>query len=80
MAIIGGTFTLASYTYWVRERGWRAVPWIPTMRTDAAVGYVLTGVFMICMLVIGATFLYGTGTSIEDEALMRGIVLQVAGA
>ncbi len=71
MAIIGGvggTFTLASYTYWVRERGWRAAPWIPTMRTDAAVGYILTGVFMVSMLVIGATFLYGTGASIEDES------------
>lgn len=71
MAIIGGvggTFTLASYTYWVRERGWRGVPWIPTMRTDAAIGYILTGVFMISMLVIGATFLYGTGTSIEDDS------------
>ena len=65
---VGGTYTLASYTYWVRERGWRRVSWIPTMRTDAAVGYILTGLFMISMLVIGAEFLFGTGTSIEDEA------------
>lgn len=70
MAIIGGvggTFTLASYTYWVRERGWRQTSWIPTMRTDAAVGYILTGLFMISMLVIGSEFLFGTGTNIEGE-------------
>jgi Mn2+/Fe2+ NRAMP family transporter len=64
---VGGTYTLASYTYWVRERGWRQVSWIPTMRTDAAVGYVLTGLFMISMLIIGAEFLFGTGRSIESE-------------
>jgi Mn2+/Fe2+ NRAMP family transporter len=71
MAIIGGvggTYTLASYTYWVRERGWRRTGWIPTMRTDAAAGYILTGVFMISMLIIGSEFLFGTGTSIEDES------------
>ncbi len=70
MAIIGGvggTYTLASYTYWVRERGWRQTAWIPTMRTDAAVGYILTGLFMISMLVIGSEFLFGTGTNIEGE-------------
>jgi len=64
---VGGTYTLASYTYWVRERGWRQVSWIPTMRTDAAVGYILTVVFMISMLIIGAEFLFGTGRSIESE-------------
>lgn len=64
---VGGTYTLASYTYWVRERGWRGSSWIPMMRTDAAIGYVLTGVFMIAMLIIGAEFLFGTGTSIESE-------------
>jgi Mn2+/Fe2+ NRAMP family transporter len=71
MAIIGGvggTYSLAAYTYWVRERGWRQVSWIPTMRTDAAFGYILTGLFMISMLVIGSEFLFGTGTSIEDES------------
>jgi Mn2+/Fe2+ NRAMP family transporter len=64
---VGGTYTLASYTYWVRERGWRQASWIPTTRTDAAVGYVLTGLFMISMLIIGTAFLFGTGTSIESE-------------
>jgi len=31
------------------------------------VGYILTGVFMISMLIIGAEFLFGTGRSIESE-------------
>ncbi|QIN81354.1 divalent metal cation transporter [Rubrobacter tropicus] len=64
---VGGTFTLVSYTYWVRERGWRRPAWIPMMRTDLAVGYIMTGVFMVAMLVIGAELLFANGTSIEGE-------------
>lgn len=50
---VGGTFTLVSYTYWVRERGWRRPSWLPMMRTDLGVGYIVTGLFMVAMLVIG---------------------------
>ena len=64
---VGGTFTLVSYTYWVRERGWRRPSWIPMMRTDLAVGYIMTGVFMVAMLVIGAELLFANGSSISDE-------------
>jgi len=64
---VGGTFTLVSYTYWVRERGWRRPSWIPMMRTDLGVGYIMTGVLMVAMLVIGAELLFASGTSIGDE-------------
>ena len=64
---VGGTFTLVSYTYWVRERGWRRPSWIPMMRTDLGVGYVMTGIFMVAMLVIGAELLFANGSSIGDE-------------
>lgn len=63
---VSGTFTLASYPYWVRERGWRRSSWIPMMRTDLIVGYVVTAVFMVSMLIIGTEFLFGTGTNISD--------------
>ena len=64
---VSGAFTLASYPYWVRERGWRRSSWIPTMRTDLGVGYVVTAVFMVAMLIIGAGFLFGTGTTISGS-------------
>lgn len=56
---VSGTFTLAAYPYWVRERGWRR------SGTDLIVGYVVTAVFMISMLIIGTEFLFGTGTNIS---------------
>jgi Mn2+/Fe2+ NRAMP family transporter len=37
------------------------------MRLDSGVGFVITGLFMISMLIIGASFLYGTGTNISGE-------------
>ncbi len=65
---VGGTFTLVSYTYWVRERGWRRAAWIPMMRTDLAVGYIATGLFMIAMLVVGAELLFVSGEGIDGES------------
>lgn len=65
---VGGTIGIASYGYWVRERGWRDSSWIPMMRFDSGVAYVLTGIFVLAMVIIGAQFLFGTGKSISDEA------------
>ncbi|WP_119065959.1 Nramp family divalent metal transporter [Rubrobacter indicoceani] len=65
---VGGTFTLASYPYWARERGWSRPEWIPTMRVDIGVGYVVTGLFMVAMLVIGAELLFASGEGIEGES------------
>lgn len=64
---VSGTYSLASYTYWVRAKGWRQSSWIPMMRVDSSVGYIVTALFMISMLIIGASFLYGTGTNISGE-------------
>jgi Mn2+/Fe2+ NRAMP family transporter len=64
---VGGTFTLVSYTYWVRERGWRRPSWIPMMRTDLGVGYLVTAIFMVAMLVVGAELLFVSGESISGE-------------
>src|SRR3712207_5654207 len=64
---VGATFTLASYNYWVRERGWASPPWIPTMRLDLGVGYALTALFMVAMLVVGAELLFAGGEGISGE-------------
>jgi len=64
---VGGTITLASYGYWLREKRWRGSSWIGTMRTDALVAYAVTTLFIVAMLVIGVGFLFGTNTSIADE-------------
>ncbi|MBK1786000.1 Nramp family divalent metal transporter [Prauserella cavernicola] len=62
---IGGSQALAFYPYWVRDRGWNSPKWIPMMRIDLGSGYVVTGVFMVAMMFVGAGLLYGTGQDIS---------------
>ena len=69
---VGGTITMASYGYWLREKGWKGKQWIAAMRTDAKIAYILTGLFTLAGLIIGAQFLMGTGVSIrDDEGLIK---------
>lgn len=65
---IGGIYSLVYYPSWANERGWRTSSWIPVMRMDVGVGYLVTVVFMVAMLIVGFEFLSGTGASISDEA------------
>jgi Mn2+/Fe2+ NRAMP family transporter len=55
---VGGTITMAAYGYWVNAKGWRTPAWIRVMRLDNRVGYLLTGVFVMAMIVLGAELLF----------------------
>lgn len=69
---VGGTITMASYGYWLTEKGWKGKEWVSAMRLDAKVAYTLTALFTLAGLVIGAQFLAGTGVSIrDDEGLVK---------
>ena len=58
---------MVSYGYWLKEKGWSGKSWIPFMRFDSKVGYIMTAVFCLSVLVIGAEFLYGTGNKLSGE-------------
>lgn len=64
---VGGTITLAAYGYWIGVKGWRGPQWMAVMRLDNRVGYVMTGIFVIAMLIVGAELLHASGV-----ALARG--------
>jgi Mn2+/Fe2+ NRAMP family transporter len=64
---VGATITLASYGYWLRDKGWSGSDWLPTMRLDLLVAYVLTPVFMVSMLIVGAQFLHGAAEGLDSE-------------
>lgn len=63
---VGGTITLAAYGYWLQEKGWRTPRWMKVMRIDNAMAYVISGVFVISMLVVGAELLHASGLAIAD--------------
>jgi Mn2+/Fe2+ NRAMP family transporter len=67
---VGGTITMAAYGYWTLAKGWRGPRWLPMMRTDNAVGYVTTGIFVIAMLIVGAELLHGQEVISGDKGLL----------
>jgi Mn2+/Fe2+ NRAMP family transporter len=55
---VGGTITLAAYGYWLREKGWDTPRFMRVMRIDNTVAYVVTGLFVVATLIVGAELLY----------------------
>lgn len=69
---VGGTITLAAYGYWLREKGWYTPKWMKVMRLDNRMAYVITGIFVVSMLVVGAEVVRAAGVAISagDEGLL----------
>lgn len=67
---VGGTITMAAYGYWMFAKGWRGTGWLSMMRLDNAVGYVMTGVFVVAMLIVGSTMLFGQNLTESDSGLL----------
>ncbi len=61
MGGVGGSVTMLSYGYWIRQKGWNGSSWITTVRRDLGIGYLLTAIFGAAMLVLAATALVGLG-------------------
>jgi Mn2+/Fe2+ NRAMP family transporter len=59
MGGVGGSVTLLAYGYWIREKGWRGRSAAPTVRLDLTIGYGLTGLFGVAMLLLAAAVLGG---------------------
>ncbi|MFD1717642.1 Nramp family divalent metal transporter [Georgenia deserti] len=64
---VGGTITLAAYGYWLREKGWAAAGWMKVMRLDNTMAYVVTGIFVIAVMVMGVELLYSANLAISTD-------------
>ena len=67
---VGGTITMAAYGYWMIAKGWKGTGWLSMMRLDNAVGYTMTAIFVIAMLIVGAEMLLGQDLTAGDEGLL----------
>ena len=67
---VGGTITMAAYGYWMFAKGWKGTGWLSMMRLDNAVGYLMTGVFVVAMLIVGSTILFGQNLTKGDSGLL----------
>ncbi|WP_230279467.1 Nramp family divalent metal transporter [Croceicoccus sp. Ery15] len=63
---VGGTVTTAAYGYWAQAKGWNGTGWLPLMRVDNAVAYILTGVFVVAMMIVGAELLYAASIALQS--------------
>lgn len=68
---VGGSLTMASYGYWLQENRWTGPSFIRAVRFDSAVAYIVTALFTLSLLVLGAGLLYGTDFNISGE---KGLV------
>lgn len=57
MGGVGGSVTLLSYGYWIAEKQWSGSERLVDCRVDLAVGYALTALFGVAMLVLAAVAL-----------------------
>jgi Mn2+/Fe2+ NRAMP family transporter len=64
---VGGTVTLLSYAYWMREKGWSGREWLRGARFDLAVGYVLTGIFGVAIILLAGQVLFPRGIRIAGS-------------
>jgi Mn2+/Fe2+ NRAMP family transporter len=64
---VGGTVTLLSYGYWIREAGRTGAEGLKACRLDLGVAYVATAVFGMAMILIGSRI--RVGSSGADVAL-----------
>ncbi|MFL4475120.1 Nramp family divalent metal transporter [Paeniglutamicibacter sp. MACA_103] len=64
MGGVGMSIGLLSYGYWLRDRGWSGSGWIGAMRLDLVIGYGMTFIFMLAMMIVGAAFLQNGGTEV----------------
>jgi Mn2+/Fe2+ NRAMP family transporter len=68
---VGGTVTLLSYGYWIADRGRRGAEGLLACRIDLGVGYAMTALFGVSMIVIGSRVaITGQGA---------GVALDIAG-
>ena len=54
MGGVGGTLTILSYSYWMRERGRNGPEHLTTCRVDLAVGYAFTAIFGVGLIIIAS--------------------------
>lgn len=68
MGGVGGTVTILCYGYWIAEEGRHGPSLLKFCRIDLGVGYLMTAIFGIAMVVIGSTVTAsGTGAGLIVE-------------
>ncbi len=74
---VGGSVTLLSYGYWIREAGRKGMGGLRDSRLDLAIGYIMTSLFGVAMLIIGSRLELKPGSegiALELAAQLEGVM------
>jgi Mn2+/Fe2+ NRAMP family transporter len=86
---VGGTVTVLCYGYWIRETGRTSREDLRVCRIDLGVGYAVTALFGMAMVIIGSTvavsgsgadLIVNLGARLEDRVGSQGRWLFLVGA
>jgi Mn2+/Fe2+ NRAMP family transporter len=75
---VGGTLTILSYGYWIREAGREGKEGLKTSRIDLGVAYFLTALFSMGMIVLGNGLIF-IGSKAMLPQLIAAKFIQVMG-
>jgi Mn2+/Fe2+ NRAMP family transporter len=69
---VGGTVTILAYGYWIREEGRQGLDKLGVTRLDLALGYAVTALFGLAMVILGSTIeVHGQGLSLILDLAAR---------
>ena len=63
---IGGSITILSYNYWMREEGLVGSEYLTYVRYDVAIAYLFTAIFGISIMLIASEAFFAAGITITD--------------
>ena len=72
MGGVGGSVTMLSYGYWIREKKWSEPTRLKQVRWDLGIGYALTALFGVAMLILASSVLGGSEEGLPEGS--KGLV------
>lgn len=63
---VGGSITMLSYNYWMREEGMRGSGFLSYVRGDIAIAYIFTALFGISIMLIANDAFFTNGVVLKD--------------
>ena len=63
---VGGSITMLSYNYWMREEKMRGAGFLGYVRGDIAVAYIFTALFGISIMLIASDAFFVAGVTLKD--------------
>ena len=63
---VGGSITMLSYNYWMREEGMRGSGFLSYVRGDIAIAYIFTALFGISIMLIANDAFFVNGVALKD--------------